>query len=280
MTANRTHRTRLARALAAVADIGYQDALRQVSTAAQAGELPARLDQAGMRGALDLLLARAGTTTPPGGGDATALQPRYHRLAEIVGGRYAPEVADRVEHARALGVAPVLLRGPYDPGDLLHPDDDEDDDNQDGANDTDLPPDWWVRITAAGSRDDFALVCPYPHGSDPDGYVPIDHALDDRDATGDVGAYEHALRRIAAAEPRDIDAWAHLGHLYLAMADGHGDLLVTPPPGARQRRAWWNTALGYYQSAVAIGELALPDPFHGYLVWAEYDFTHREVSCT
>src|SRR6266849_2793707 len=65
MTTNRTHRARLARALAAVADIGYQTALARVITAAEAGTLPQRLDEAGMRQALDTLLAA--TTTAPAG---------------------------------------------------------------------------------------------------------------------------------------------------------------------------------------------------------------------
>jgi hypothetical protein len=99
----------------------------------------------------------------------------------------------------------------------------------------------------------------------------IDEALDRRDATGDVDAYEHDLRAIIRAEPRDIDAHAHLGHLYLSLADPGGDLVVTPPPDARQQRAWLRTALGHYQASVGIAELALPDPFTGFLVWAELD---------
>ena len=59
MTTNRTHRARLARALAAVAGVGYQTALARVIAAAQAGTLPDRLDGAGMRQALDILLAPA-----------------------------------------------------------------------------------------------------------------------------------------------------------------------------------------------------------------------------
>src|SRR5262249_20994990 len=68
MTANRTHRTRLARALTAVADIGYQAALTRVVRAAEAGLLPDPLDAPGMRYALDVLLAG----TNPAAADSAA----------------------------------------------------------------------------------------------------------------------------------------------------------------------------------------------------------------
>jgi hypothetical protein len=56
MSANPTHRTRLARSLANAAGISYQKALAQVRDAAAAGILPARLDPDGMRDALELLV--------------------------------------------------------------------------------------------------------------------------------------------------------------------------------------------------------------------------------
>jgi hypothetical protein len=67
MTTNRTHQARLARALAAVADIGYQAALAQVVSVAETGLLPEHLDAAGMRQALDVLLAKAPTGPAPHG---------------------------------------------------------------------------------------------------------------------------------------------------------------------------------------------------------------------
>jgi len=55
------------------------------------------------------------------------------------------------------------------------------------------------------------------------------------------------------------------------MADPTSTVVVTPPPGQRQRQAWLRTALGHYQTAVGVAELALPDPFTGVLAWAELD---------
>jgi tetratricopeptide (TPR) repeat protein len=87
-----------------------------------------------------------------------------------------------------------------------------------------------------------------------------------------VDAYERALRSISSTEPRDIDAWAHLGNLYLDMADPAGLTVVFPlEPSRTDRRAWLRKALAYYQTGVAVGELALPDPFTGLLVWGQLD---------
>src|SRR5262249_35065304 len=116
------------------------------------------------------------------------------------------------------------------------------------------------------------IPCPYSRDVDPEGYLPIDRALEQRDATGDVGAYEEALHAIVRDEPRDIDAHAHLGNMLMALADpASTELVVRPEPSRRQREAWLRAALGYYQAGVGIGELALPDPFTGVLVWSELD---------
>lgn len=64
---NRTHRTRLARALADATGTGYQKALSLVDEAATAGALPSQLDTPGMSQALEVLLHRAaasGGTSP------------------------------------------------------------------------------------------------------------------------------------------------------------------------------------------------------------------------
>ncbi len=233
MNTNRTHRTRLARALAAVDCIGYQQALARVIHAAETGLLPDPLDAAGMRRALDQL---ACTNQAEGAITPLALAPRYQRLAQIFPGRLQPGVQGRVARARALGVPAVRCRGSYDPAEILD------------AVAADIPgdarADWWHRVVAAGPR----LDC---------------------DATGDVDAYEQALRAITRREPRDIDARAHLGNLYLDLADHSSTLVVTPPPDQRQRRAWLRTALGHYQTAVGVAELALPvvwDPLNGGMV--------------
>ncbi|MBN1171301.1 MAG: hypothetical protein JXA67_03925 [Micromonosporaceae bacterium] len=265
MTTNRTHRTRLARALAAVADIGYQAALTRVVRAAEAGLLPDPLDAAGMRHALDVLLAG---TDPAGAesaaGSALRLEPRYYRLAEVCDGRLQPGVTGRIDRARALGVAPVRDRGGFDPVEALGPVMADTDDPDTGS-------DWWRRVVHAGTRPDCTLHGPYPPGSRPDGSVPIDAALDARDATSDVDAYEATLRAITRREPRDIDAHAHLGNLYLDMVDPGSAITVSPPPSEQDRRSWLRTALGHYQTAIGVAELALPDPFTGFLRWADLD---------
>ncbi|SRR6266545_3272355 len=55
------------------------------------------------------------------------------------------------------------------------------------------------------------------------------------------------------------------------MADPTGDIVIEPAPSGQQRGAWLRTALGHYQTAVGVAELALPDPFIGFLRWAELD---------
>lgn len=62
-TVNATHRKRLARALAAEQGSGYLTALDQVTKAATAGLLPARLDDAGMAAALRILTNPNNTAT-------------------------------------------------------------------------------------------------------------------------------------------------------------------------------------------------------------------------
>ena len=116
-------------------------------------------------------------------------------------------------------------RGDYDPLDILY----AVTFTEDGDEDPDAHTDWWRRFVDASTRRNFALPDPYPPGDDKDGYVPIDHALDPRDATGDIHAYEHDLRAIIRAAPRDIDAHAQFGHLYLSLADPGGDLVGHHP---------------------------------------------------
>ncbi|WP_125805204.1 hypothetical protein [Actinoplanes sp. ATCC 53533] len=265
MSTHRTHRTRLARALAAASDIGYQTALTRVIRAADAGVLPYPLDAAGMRRALDLLLPTAdGVATTTSGTSAFALEPRYYRLGEVCAGRLQPGVQQRIARAGNLGTAAVRIRGRYDPVEIIDVDWVDDD--------FDTTSDWWRRAVAAVSRPDGALPDPYPPGSQPDGYVPIDRALDAWRATGDLDTYEAALRAIIRAQAFDIDAHAHLGNLYLDMADPDSiKLEFAEPPDKPQQRAWLRTAFGHYQTAVGIAELALPEPYPGVLLWTELD---------
>jgi hypothetical protein len=251
-----THRVRLARALAAVADISYHAALSRVDTAAQAGRLPNVLDQAGMRQALDVLATE--TAVPPASSEevgATAtLAAHYLRLSEVMGGPLPTAVARQVERVRSGGMSAPVCHGKSDPVDAL----------QTGGSDAD----WMQRDASAGPLLEYELVSPYPQQGD----LPIDEALDSRDATGDAEAYEGELRSITRAEPRDIDAWAHLGHLYFTLADpASPEIVFTSEPTGAQRRAWLRKALGFYQTGVAVGELALPDPFAALLPWMHLD---------
>jgi hypothetical protein len=262
---NRTHRTRLARELATAAGIGYQQALTRVIRAGDAGLLTYPLDAAGMRRALAVLLPGAADAAPAATGTpAFALEPRYYRLVEACGGRLQPGVQQRIAKAARLGVAAARSRGRYDPVAIIDVDWVDDD--------FDTRSDWWRRAATAGSRPDCALPDPYPPGSQPDGHLPIDRALDTLDATGDLDTYEATLRSLIRREPRDVDAHAHLGNLYFDMADpGSVKIAFPEPPDKSQQRTWLRTALGHYQSAVGIAELALPEPFTGVLPWTELD---------
>lgn len=262
VSTHRTHRTRLARELAAAADIGYQTALTRVIRAAEAGILRYPLDSTGMRRALDLLLPTVdGTAT---GSSALALESRYYRLAEVCDGRLQPGVAHRIARAGNLGIAAVRIRGRYDLFEAI---------DMDSVDvDLDATSDWWRRAVAAGSRPDGALPDPYPPGSQPDGYVPIDRAVAAWQETGDLDTYETTLREIVRANPLDVDARAHLGLLYLDLADPDGiKLELAELPSKLEQRARLRTALGHYQSAVGIAELALPAPYAGVLPWTELD---------
>jgi hypothetical protein len=264
VSTNPTHRTRLARTLASAAGIPYQKALSVVAGAAEAGVLPARLDPAGMGQALELLLKRhaAGAGASP---QATALEPRYYRLAQVTCSRLQPGAPERVARAAAAGVPEARSWGDSslaeEAGGVMA-----------GNGDGDLESGWWQRVAAAGTRPDCILPGPYPPGHSPDGYLPLDRALDERDATGDSARYHRALEGIVRREPRDIDAWAHLGNYYLDLAAPDGTPPSGfPPPGDRQRRSWLRTALGHYQAGVGVAELALPDPFSGFLAWGHLD---------
>lgn len=253
MTPNPTHRTRLARALADATGISYQMALSLVAGAAAEGVLPEQLDPPGMQRALGLLQQRAGTGRPA---RARALEPRYYRLTEVVRGRVRPGVAQRLARAQATAVAPARSWGDYDPHGMDHAGGIV---TVAGGRGTD----WWLRVKAAGARSDCILPDPYWQHRSPDGAVPVDRALDERDRTGDLKLYETRLKDILRREPRDVDAWAHLGSLYLYMADDAN--WTIPLDDERQRRSWLHTALGHYQAGVGIAELALPDPFTGFL---------------
>lgn len=261
MSGNPTHRTRLARALSDSAGIPYQKALSLVEKSAAAGLLPARLDADGMREALQALQGQAAGGTAAGSGTGN-LEPRYYRLAEIAGGRLQPGVPQRIARAAAAGAAALRSWGDFDP---------QGPDEEDGivtAGDG-AGSDWQARVAAAGTRPDCILPDPYEGRRGSDGTVPLDRAMDRRDATGDLRRYTDDLESIVRREPRDVDAWAHLGNHYLNLADDPAGMHLAA--GEQTVREWLQKALGYYQAGVGAGELALPDPFGGFLSGGQMD---------
>jgi hypothetical protein len=118
---------------------------------------------------------------------------------------------------------------------------------------------------------DCILPDPYPPGRSPDGYLPLDRALDQRDATGDTARYHRALEGIARREPRHRRLGAPRQLLPGPGSPGPDAAAGVPPAGERQRQSWLLTALGCYQTAVSVAELALPDPFGGFPAWGHLD---------
>src|SRR5712691_957825 len=103
--------------------------------------LPGRLDPAGMRRALEVLQRRAGAGAAS---QASVLEPRYYRLAQVVPGRMQQGVPQRVARAAAVGVPAVRSWGERDPAEAgaVMPAD-----SGDGSG-------WWQRVAAAGTRPD------------------------------------------------------------------------------------------------------------------------------
>jgi hypothetical protein len=107
-------------------------------------------------------------------------------------------------------------------------------------------PAWVEPILAAGPRPAFELERALP-GNDPDTMDdPILEAIERADA-GDRAGSRRLLRSLIRADPRCLDAHAHLGWL------------------AFEHSA--KRALLHYQTGVAIGERSLPDGFSGALPW-------------
>lgn len=297
----RTQPARLARLLAAETQIGYQKALQEVTSAGEAGRLPDRLDHHGLDLALRILMQQDYVMWSP----LAAGHPWpdvYQPLTNVLPGTRSKRVREALEKAHLAGALEATEDGDFHPDEVLDAYDEQDDDGededegrfgtgteaaQDGATDPAEPVDedlgivpgpqkeaefaarWWLdQLAEDGVLPRYRMPDPYPGRAE----VPLDAALDTLRATGDVDAYEDELRRIVDAEPRDVDAYAHLGSLALQRHDGEfGDLISWVGPTAAERRRFLKEALAWYEAAVAVGEAALPTAFHGRLPWSETD---------
>ncbi|GAA2810848.1 hypothetical protein GCM10010441_39360 [Kitasatospora paracochleata] len=112
---------------------------------------------------------------------------------------------------------------------------------------------WWRAVREAGERPLCRMPDPYLGEGEP----PVDRALGERERTGDTCGYRAMLAAAVREDPRQIDCWAHLGGDAFERADADHSALVE--------------ALGFYQTAVAVAELSLPEAFTGVLAWSEMD---------
>jgi tetratricopeptide (TPR) repeat protein len=101
---------------------------------------------------------------------------------------------------------------------------------------------------ATGPRISYEFEQVLPGFDDDAWFDPILDAVDDAHA-GDAHAARRKLHALLEADPRCLDAYAHLGWLQ-------------PEP---------DQALGHYQAGIAIAELSLPDGFDGVLPWGRLD---------
>ncbi|MEU6381879.1 hypothetical protein [Streptomyces sp. NPDC046909] len=165
---------------------------------------------------------------------------RYVYLSEITD-RYAGcgtrRILERIHYAGITPAGPAFDGGEYDP----RCDADADDTSS-----------WARAVRAAGPRPRYRMPDPYVGEGEP----PVDRALGLRESTGDLAAYRTALLAAVREDPRQVDCWAHLGIDALERADDEAVLAE---------------ALGYYQTGVAVAELALPPAFTGVLAWGELD---------
>lgn len=288
----RTQPTRLARLLDAEMQIGYQKALQEVTSAGAAGRLPDRLDHHGLDLALRILMQQDYAMWSPlaaGHPWPDVYQPLMHALP----GTRSKRAREALENAHLAGALEATEDGDFHPDEVLHNYEEHDEDYADdedvldteteaaGGGDPDAPDDedldiapgpqkdaeiaarWWLdQLAEDGVLPRYRMPDPYPGRAE----LPLDVALDTRRATGDVDGYEDELRRIVAAEPRDIDAHAHLGSLALQRHDGDfGDLISWIGPTATERRRYLKEALAWYEAAVAVGEASLPMIFRGRL---------------
>jgi hypothetical protein len=150
---------------------------------------------------------------------------------------YQPVAARQVRLARPLA---LKLIGPWDPADQYW-----------GEEDEELDP-IMAEVIAAGPRQEYEMEQVIPGVDDDDFDVdPVADAAElhrgghDRIATG-------ILQDLIAADERCIDAWVHLGNIAF---DAKGP----------------KAAIEFYDTAVAMAEVSLPEGFNGVLPWGLID---------
>lgn len=111
-------------------------------------------------------------------------------------------------------------------------------------------PAWVEPILAAGQRSAFEFEQVIP-GDEPDTVDDPIIEAGDRARAGDREGARRQLRSLIAADPRCLDAHAHLGWLAFEFSA--------------------KRALPSYQTGVAIAERSLPDGFSGVLPWGLID---------
>ncbi|MER6913997.1 hypothetical protein ABT354_20180 [Streptomyces sp. NPDC000594] len=173
---------------------------------------------------------------------------------------YLAEIADRYERCDTRGILERILRAGTTPAGPAFGGGDYDPRSERGwgarpsaAADLGGKPSWtwWRAVREAGPRPLWRMPDPYAG----EGAPPVDRALDVREGTGDEAAYRTALLAAVRGDARQVDCWAHLGGEALTRADADESALTE--------------ALGFYQTAVAVAELSLPDAFNGVLAWSD-----------
>jgi hypothetical protein len=188
---------------------------------------------------ITLRATRLGDVVP---GEIAVVRPR--KRGTYAGNAYlSGEIESTRLDAGALGLIPLKLeaQGVWDPARQYWGDEGE-------------PIDEWAKpIVARGRRADFEMeqVLPGMDPDDPDPDAdPIGQAVDRDDAGDTEGAYQ-VLMDLCQADPRCLDAHAHLGNLVF---DGRPE-----------------DAIRHYEVGFRIGELSLGEHFDGVLPWGRID---------
>jgi tetratricopeptide (TPR) repeat protein len=245
-----THRNRLAKIVRDETGISLMQAAQMVAAAAAAGRLPAELNTAERMhtAVFQILELEVGFDA-----DQRPVQPyrrTYPGLSELLPGGLCPAARHAVRAARTAGMEPVGSTGAFTLG-WIDPDRAK------------LMKTHLRRIRSAGPLQGYAFAS---IRAGRDGELLVDQALDALRTGCGIGTYRDLLVKAVAADPRDVDAYAHLGSLAVQLHDADGESFFSlTTPGKAERRDLLNEALGWYQSGVAVADLALDLPFTGVL---------------